>query len=285
MNEVDAQRIALRNLAFDIRHERVRRRLLRSFVEFVEENWLDQPRRRVPESIIKRFARMADPPPKTCRGKPRPSDAPRCSRIMEARSLWYFHVTPEAIASIEDDISDEEIERFAIVGLGEAARGELRSELPFAWITKSDEVDGLRGTFGAKPNRPHPKFATALRDALGLYHYIRTEKLVEVVYPPDCTKQYVVAPPTFLEGLDLVYRSDDGGAGWGRTFPLSGDVSFPEAIHEPIPMSGKFEVRAVGRPDKIRVDFEWRNLAGEADLVEEVESLIEEYLSHQDDDD
>lgn len=277
MNGADARRIVLRNLAFDIVNQRVDRSILRAFFEYIEEYWpLTKPRPSA-EVMVKRFART-EPPRRVCCGVPRPQDVAYCSRVMDARALFHFHIWPESAGTtIEYEVSTDEIERITLFGVGPAARGELRSELPMAWVTQTDEVTKLREEYGAIKNSDDA-FATMLRDALGLYHLIRNEELVEVVYPENRTQGFRLAPPTFLEGLDLVFQSADGGGGWGRTLPLAGDVSLPEAVHEPIPFGGTFTVRMVGRPYATRVNFDWGIVAGTADLLPELERLIDDIL-------
>jgi hypothetical protein len=205
---------------------------------------------------------------------------------MEVRSCWHYHVRPESAGTtIEDDVTDDEIERAAIYGIGPSAHGELKSELPFAWITQTEAVDALRRQHVEDGSVFSAQFATALRDALGLYHFIRGEKLVEVVYPEGITESFIVAPPTFLEGFDLVFRSSDGGNGWGRTVPLNGEVDMPEAVHEPIGFSAQFCIRPVGSLSGTTVSFKWRELAGEEIVLEELEEVIESFLSEDDDSD
>lgn len=283
MNAEDSRRIALRNLKFDLGSRRVRRSLLKAFLAYIEQHWREQAPRPVAEAMIKRFTRENTPPPRTCQGKPRPDDVHQCSRVMEARSCWYFHIRPAAAGTtLEDDVTDDEIERTAIYGVGPAAHGELKSEVPFAWITQTAAINKLRQQHHADGIIFSATFAAALRDALGLYHFIRTEKLVEVVYPEYITRNFVVAPPTFLEGSDLVFRSGDGGAGWGRTVPLNGMQDMPEAVHEPIPFSEHFKIRPVGSLARTSVAFTWRELAGEPTILEELEEAIERFLSEED---
>lgn len=277
MNGAAARRIVLRNLAFDIVHHRVERSVLKAFFDYIEEHWpLTKPRPSA-EVMVKRFART-EPPRRVCCGVPRPQDVPYCSRVMDARALFHFHIWPESAGTtIEYEVSPDEIERITLFGVGPAARGEFRSELPLAWVTQTDEVTKLRDEYGAA-HTADDAFATMLRDALGLYHLIRNEELVEVVYPENHTRTFVLAPPTFLEGLDLVFQSAEGADGWGRTLPLAGDVSLPEAVHEPIPFSQTFRVKMVGRPYATRVDFNWGIVAGTAELLPGLERLIDDIL-------
>lgn len=277
MNGADARRIVLRNLAFDIINQRVARGVLKAFFDYIEESWpLVKPRPSA-EVMVKRFART-EPPRRVCCGVPRPTDVPYCSRVMDARALFHYHIWPESAGTtIEYEVPPDEIERIALFGVGPAARGEFRSELPIAWVTQTEEVTKLREEYGAT-RAADDAFATMLRDALGLYHLIRNEELVEVIYPENRTLEFVLAPPTFLEGLDLVFQSADGGDGWGRTLPLAGDVSLPEAVHEPIPFGDTFRVRMIGRPYATRVNFDWGIVAGSADLLPELEALIDDIL-------
>lgn len=205
---------------------------------------------------------------------------------MEVRSCWYFHIRPEASGTtLEDDVTDEEIELIAVYGVGPGAHGELKSEVPFAWITQTEAVDELRRKHEISDNAFSAMFATVLRDALGLYHFSRAEKLVEVIYPEHVTRDFVVAPPTFFEGSDLVFRSGDGGRGWGRTVPLSGTHDMPEAVHEPIPFSEHFKIRPVGSLARSAGPITWRELAGEPMSIEELEEALERFLREDDDSD
>lgn len=249
-------RIALRNLYFDIKRRRIPKDVLRSFVQFVEQHW--RPDSGSPELLISDFAEATDPKP-YCYGKPRPQPTDRYSRVMEAQTFWSCHVLKRRRGgTIEDRVSDDDLYLLEAHGITEPRPSEMRTKRPFAWITKTVEIERLRS---------EADFATLVRDELGLLSFIRMQRLVEIIYPPEVSASLHLAAPTFLEGTpEPVYQSKKGRDNWGRAVSLRGGKGLPEAVHAPVPFSSSFVLRRIGQPTTVpHVDY--KALAGDQGFV------------------
>jgi hypothetical protein len=139
------------------------------------------------------------------------------------------------------------------------------------WVTKSSVIDGIV-RFTAQD-----RWATRVRDHLGLQHYREPVELIEIIYPKDALMSARVAVPTFLEGAcNYVYRSQADDVRnldtWGRAvdleFPHEDDPAklAPEAVHVAIEFNHGFTYRHLGSvkgsrrcsPGKLHHPRPWR---------------------------
>lgn len=182
-----------------------------------------------------------------------------CSRIVVAHEFIKHNIKKRRGATI---ISDYEcrrtIARYEKRGVpARSVKGEMRGTRPFAWVTKTAAIDELR--------RKGTDLATEVRDQLGMIHYYKAERLVEIVYPSEVFAALQLTAPTFIEGSSgIVFRSAASDDGWGRAVNLKtlGD-GLPEAVHPPEVFTGSFKVRSVGAIGGVNHNFSWDDLVGE----------------------
>lgn len=244
------RRMALVNLIYDAQNGRVRRTLMCGLVGYVEREWSKRSNKSAPDEIIRDFAN-SNPQKHYCQGRPVPVKAPKlgCSRVLDAMTLFEKNLTiPTAGCIIDNDIDTEEIQRLERRGLRDLTKSYMQTRVPFAWVTKSDQIDHLR----QQENEP-TAFATSVRDHLALTSYAKGDlKLVEVRYPPEVVSTMEMAPPTVMEGAGGAFRSLKRKDGWGRTVHLkTRKRALPEAVHRAVPFTGEFKLRFVGRPEPI----------------------------------
>ncbi len=253
MKCVARARVALRNLDYDYTEERAPRSLVHRFLRFVDREWKGDAGD--PDEIVRAFG-TNDPETIFCQGQPAPKRPRRagCSRVIDARTLWQRNLKRDVGGyDLNNDIPDAEIRRLEKNGLMGLTKGEMKTAMPFAWVTWTVRVDRLR-----KRTREQKQFADSLRNHLGLTNYVRGEKLVEVRYPSATVKSMFLAPPTFVEGTPgLAFFSVKKPDGWGRTRHLqTREEAFPEAVHRPVAFTGDFNIRYVGQAGVTDVEFD-----------------------------
>jgi hypothetical protein len=122
-----------------------------------------------------------------------------------------------------------------------------------AWVTQTQLLENLY------VNYPASDQASLVRNRLGLLHYRRGDKLIEIRYGEEVEVE--LKYPTFLDGCSVknyceepVYRSFRADDGWGRTLDLETySEGMPEAVHRPIKFGLGFTLHYIGEildPDK-----------------------------------
>lgn len=187
-----------------------------------------------------------------------------CSRIMTATDFLHHNIdyvrwpygrrptTPESTMRILESR-----------GLKTVAKGEMKSRRPFAWVTKSEEVENLRRV------TPTSHLARILRDKLGLLHMFANSLLVEIKYPIASVPSGVLVCPTFIEGCpNIVYRSFNEVDNWGRAIDLTtASAGMPEAVHAPLTFTENFSVAPLGFIDGLQVNFDWADFINSCSTV------------------
>jgi hypothetical protein len=254
MQQSPRRRIVLNNLIYDCETGRLPREVVRELLVSVVEAWSVASEGVLPDALIGRIA-DAKPAALLCRGRNDLLEGKRCSRVTDAFSWVKKTISSVALAgmSLEDEIPDRLLrsyERRFPVDKIRADRREMRGSRPFAWVTQTEALDGLLGRLSeAEKPRGRQALATLARDTLGLRHYNDDEKMIEIRYPLGVPGDRHLAPPTFIEGSPgMIYRSQQGSDGWGRTVDLTTlEEGLPEAVHLPVELNADFSLVYLGR--------------------------------------
>jgi hypothetical protein len=234
-DNISRSAIVLYNIWYDCTNRRVKREVLRAFRAAFRRAAASQPADAVIRSVV-----SSEPDQLLCQGTDIPSPEP-CSRIMVGQDFLGRNIRLGRLG-LQYPVRDVPgaIKDLQQAGLRGVSKKDMRGRLPFAWVTKTSAIDGVRKSC------PAPELADALRDRLGLHHLREDQYLVEVVYPPGTPES--LHAPTFLEGNDIVFRSKRGPDAWGRAVNLKTlRDGLPEAVHVPIPFTQQYRVRDVGR--------------------------------------
>jgi hypothetical protein len=230
----------LSNLLFDLLMERLSAKFVRQHLAAVVAKW-DARTPDVPPQYCMWAVRAEDSTAGfTCCGKQIEAWAPRCSRVMAAQDFVRFNVNKRKCpVPIRNAPVTRQIRYFEENGIGAAAKGEMATTRPMAWVTDTGRV---------RATRHEPSPADAARDWLGLVHFRKGLHLVEVRYPRHAFAMSPLVAPTYLDGCpSVVYRSAKSTDGWGRAVRLSTLVDgFPEAVHRALTFTPDFEVSMLG---------------------------------------
>lgn len=145
--------------------------------------------------------------------------------------------------------------------LASIAMNEMQNGSGFAWVTPTSEVENVRQV--ASANNTDGDLASLLHNLIGFTKpEIKPEQWAEVRYPEDAFAATPLTPPTFLDGApSIIYRSHRRNDGWGETVNLSNmGAGVPEAVHQGVPFTDKFEVMSVGWNGQLDAHVNWSKL-------------------------
>jgi hypothetical protein len=168
----------------------------------------------------------------------------RCSRVMLARHFGEYNLDWGRVGwPRKRRLTPGQVAHLARHGLVGKVRGTIKGELPLAWVTKSEILADL------KVIAVGPRLADLVRTRLGLEHYVCGDHAVELIYPDGVPPGTELRAPTALDSwCGRIYRSCDGGDGWGRTVDLETLAdAMPEAVHPELVLSGAFGFDDLGR--------------------------------------
>ncbi len=245
----------LRNIARDCQKRRVPKAALRRLTVRIGELWANRSQLdALPEPFL-HSAVIEDPGMYLCQDNsiPRPV---QCSRVMDVQDLVENNLELSKLPILlRGRLSERQVRALEKFGTRSAARGEMRTGSPFAWVTKTRDLGNLLSSFRKTEDKAH-----AARVCLGLLHYQKDQHLVEVQYPVSGLNGAALGPPTTLEGgPSIVYRSHVAADGWGRAVNLENLAQgLPEAVHTPIPFNGDFNLRSIGKLPPMKHAFNWR---------------------------
>lgn len=242
----------LANLLYDIENERIAPPVLRRLLTALEAAWTPAAASENPLLLVSRIVH-SDPGQYLLAGPPVPGLAP-CSRLMLATEFIEFHLdsrVPMATGSPAWVAEALEILEHA-PRLDHVLKGEIRSMVPMAFVTRTDALDALM------PENAETR-ASAVRMALGAMHWPEGEVVVEVVYPEEVSYSLDLRVPTCLDLASSIDRSTPGADGWAHVIRVDTlSEGLPMAVHPPIPLTGSFRIRNLGTlgPSMARVSYE-----------------------------
>ncbi len=263
-------RIALANMLFDCKNNRIDKPVFGLFRHYMSEEWnAIKKRGEAPHVLIPKVV-DAHRGELLMRGTKVTAVRGGLSRIIDTAALFQFNVDPNrVVVPLGKPTTSRKIRRLQQEGLEETLHTKLSSEDPdfenmlssrrgFVWVTRTPAIKAVRKRYAS---RPRTELANRLRDRAGLVHYYETPHLVEIRYPAHIVDQLLATGelinPCFLEGSPtIVFRSTTADSnGWGRTVDLrSKDDHYidglPEAVHQAIPFSEMFQVFEIGEVSK-----------------------------------
>lgn len=251
--------ITLSNILCDYRGRRIN---ISEFVRFEEEfgNFYKKSGL-FPVEALEQFWIETDriSNPFFCLGPVVSSTTNRYSRIMDVRDFRKHHLSfrkhPGKI-SANSKLNLEDVRKICPKGIPPStANGSMRGGRPFAWVTKSEDLEIFKGI------GDHDEMATQIRDALGLAKFNQDDTyLIEVQYPVKLMEKTVITAPTFMDGCPFsAYRSNRNAGDFGRTVNLTTlRTHLPEAVHRELKFSSDFRIELLGWLK--RYTFDWDKL-------------------------
>lgn len=212
------------------------------------------------------------PPHVLCRGRA-VKVTEHVSRIIDRGPFETWYLRPGAFGGMTRPSAPSKPRRPVRLKAGQVQRRAMFTKpgRQCHWVTKTSVIDFILSVVTPE------KWATRVRDHLGLQHYRAPKELVEIIYPEDALTSAHVAAPTFFEGsCNYVYRSpvDDPRKldPWGRAVDLEfpqedhPDKLAPEVVHEAIEFTHEFTYRHLGAlkgsrrcaPAKVHHPRPWR---------------------------
>lgn len=255
MRERNARtRATLSNIVYDWRERRLSGEVIHKLLRAIIATWHPDGRPAQPPEAALRRVVDDEPGEFLCKGRSIDTSEVECSRVMSAQDLLENNLDPSCLAlPVRGYFTEREIRDLEVHGPGRAAINTMRTRRAVAWVTRSADLEEICAAHGPQaPNR--------VRDLMGLHHVQEDDHLIEVRYPLGALDTVPVAIPTFIEGCpSLIYRSREGGDGWGRTVDLQKlEDGLPEAVHGEVAFTGAFRIRNIGplRPPSPSLDWE-----------------------------
>jgi hypothetical protein len=265
MSRTDRGRLALRNIKFDLQHDRIDPAHVRRFLIEVARQWNGKTNlvgsRNAKNPALEVFKSAIEASEAWCKGKPRVQSHSWCATVTSA-TRFFEQIDLDAAGFPEDaDVSDQYLEdlesRPSLAHLIKSdASAPFSTRARVGWVTAVDGLDDLRNR-----NLKEGELAARVRAALGLHHdaggMVDEIFYVEIRFPAgafcatSATERMAdLTPPTFADGgASRVFRSANPGDGWGRTFDLDRKADgMPEAVHPRIPLRGDFTMKRIGAP-------------------------------------
>jgi len=245
LEETTAGRLMLTNLLHAFRTARLPTETLRSLMVEFARTWVASIGRR-PDTVVEYVADKA-PTKYVCQP---PTIAPGCgcSRIVDdvtfvTHNIDHRELPYEFVDYVPAELLDQ-IERGIPAELLGDETNTLRGSRPLAWVTHSAVIASLRQQH-SDPN----ELATAVRNRLGLAHYWKDHRLLEIEYPSDMVDALAIVAPTFIDGgAGVLFRARTAPDGWGRAVDLeTHEDGLPGAVHAPVRLTANFRVRRIGR--------------------------------------
>ncbi len=246
-------RAFLSNFLFDCSYSRLPRSVTQRFLNAVATFWKQGGQVVSPQSAV---ARVTDSAPRSyyCMGPQVPTAPRECSRVMDARSFFTHNVDlTKARFFLTGHDTRQMIRMVEVLGLRGIAKNFMRTDRPFAWVTRTEAISELRRS--TKPE----SLANRVRDLMGLDRLWQDRHLVEIIYPSRLMTSTPLTVPTSLDaGTSLVYRCDECLDGWGRTVNLPTlDRGLPEAVHPSVGFTDRFRIKYIGRIRPPRPSYDW----------------------------
>lgn len=276
-------RVFLGNMLYDCVNRRIPTSIVCFFHEKISHHWRNrEPLDRPDEVVLPRVREELDLKGSFCQGINVPDNPRRCSRVVIVDGFFKHNLDWARLGYIVTGrVSTRQAKRLEREGFRGCQKNEIRGSRPFAWVTKTDELDGIFSRERIR-DRSRP-FANIARKWLGLNHLEKDQHLIEVQYPEDQMLNAELKKPTFIEGDSLVYCSRDGRDGWGIAVKLD-DMSdgLTEAVHPAITCDGRSQIRDLGRLRPFAYAVDWEELIRNQPLPWSIDSVltIERILCH-----
>ena len=199
MNLSECGRVTINNMHYDCTQDRLDKTRLQDVTRRLEKEW-DAHCHKKPVDVLTRVQKCLDDvqPEDYLDWGPRiPKPVDQCSRVMGFDKLREHNLDPaEVVLPVYGRIFERAIKEIMAKPLTDAvATNAMRTERPFAWVTKTESILTLK----REAEEHHSLHAsTVIMNALGLADYTCQTYMVEIKYPDNCFECSGLSAPTFL---------------------------------------------------------------------------------------